>query len=364
MITLKILGVDFMKFTVTEALVSYIKEKRKEQNINVTTFAQKIGKSKSYITKFDNCEFKTLTVEAFNEIFEAISETKEQSIELMDEYFLSLIKNKYVDKNIDLMVDVSNYSNIVKEIKVRENLIKKFNKMLESKNLSIHDIVEFANSNDPVKTYSNFDSVEYNEYVAPPLSASGEGSEQKVYIKINLDEDFVSSILTGNIDTCNYFTLLAITNAYYRIELLKSETLNIKENADKIAGLSARNLLFNFHIYSLEDYYKIQTSNDNIKELSVDLSNVSHSIQGTLGGYMNLIAKIYYQNPFYIEDKVLGFRENLEADAPFCIAAMDLPFYKVKKFSTDNKKKLLKEITAIIDRYADDEEYQEQIDLI
>jgi len=49
----------------------------------------------------------------------------------------------------------------------------------------------------------------------------------------------------------------------------------------------------------------------------------------------------------------------MEADAAFLIATMNLPLYKSKKLNTDNKKKLLKEISELIDRYASDEEYQE-----
>lgn len=355
-----------MKFTVTEVLVSYIKEKRKEQNITVTSFAEKIGKSKSYITKFDNCEFKTLTLEDFKKIFLVLANDLEEiADELMEQYFLSLIKNDYAEKNVDLMVDVSNYGNIVRESEIPVNLVKKLNQMLESKNLSVHEIVEIANSNEAVKDFPNYDLIEYNEYNSIPVTVkTEENNNVEIYIKIKLDENFVSSILDGKTTFCNYMTLLAIANAYYRHELLKSESEKIRENINILSLMSAHNLLFNFQLYALEDHFKVEKSKNNIQKLSTDLGKISHSMQNTLVTYMKIITKVYEQDPFYAEDKVTGFRKNLESDPAFCIATMDLPFNKAKKLNTDNKKKLLKEISELIDRYASDEEYKEQIDLI
>lgn len=352
-----------MKFTVTEILVSYIKDIRKEKKITVTAFSQKIGKSKSYVTKFDNCEFKTLTLEDFYKIFEALCEDCLDEIETtIDNYFLLLIKNEYASKNIDLLIDVSNYSNLVKKVSIPENLILKLNNMLKSKNITIHEIVECANANEPVKHYSNFNLVEYNEYVPVPVSDSTEPMSS--YIKIHLEENIIISILERSIVESNYFTLLAFANAYYRLELKKSTENMSTENINKMAGILAHNLLFNFQLYALEDYFKRKESDENIEKLTTNLGTVSHSVQSTLGSYMNLISHIYNQNPIYTEDKILNLRENLKADASFYFASLDLPFYKVKHLNTDTKKKLLREIDSLIDRYANDEEYQNQLELL
>lgn len=352
-----------MKFTVTEILVSYIKELRKERKITVTYFAQKIGKSKSYMTKFDNCEFKTLTLEDFKKIFEALCEENPSDVEnVMDDYFLLLIKNEYADKNIDLMIDVSNYSNLVKQIDIPENLILKLNSMLVSKDITVHEVVECANANEPVKKYSNFSLVDYNEYVPVPISESEDSIAS--YIKIKLDEDYIQSILNRTTLISNYFTLLAFTNAYYRIQLTKSNADLDSDAINIIAGISAHNLLFNFQLYALEDYFKRKKSEENIQKLSTNLGTVSHSIQSTLGSYMNLISHIYNQDPFYTEDKILGLKKNLKADAAFYFASLDLPFYKVKDLNSDTKKKLLRDIDALIDRYANDEDYKNQLELI
>lgn len=352
-----------MKFTVTEVLVSYIKDIRKEKNITVTSFAHSIGKSKSYVTKFDNCEFKTLTLEDFHKIFEALCLDCPDEIEAaIDNYFLSLIKNEYASKNIDLLIDISNYSNLVKKVSIPENLILKLNNMIKSKNITIHEIVECANANEPVKHYSNFNLVEFNEYVPVPVSDSTEPMSS--YIKIHLDENTITSILERSIIESNYFTLLAFANAYYRLELSKHNTEFDEDTINTIAGISAHNLLFNFQLYALEDYFKIKQSEENIEKLTNNLLAVPHSIQSTLGSYMNLVSHIYIQNPFYTEDKILGLRKNLKADASFYFAAQDLPFYKIKDLNTDTKKKLLKEIETLIDRYANDEDYKNQLELL
>lgn len=352
-----------MKFTVTEILVSYIKELRKEKKITVTAFSQKIGKSKSYVTKFDNCEFKTLTLEDFQTIFYALCDGSPSEAEcIMDNYFLSLIKNEYIDKNIDLMVDVSNYSNLVKKLDIPKDLILKLNRMLESKNITVHEIIECANANEPVKNYSNFNLVDYNEYFPVPVSDTNE--PMAIYIKIKLDEDYIQSILNRETVCSNYFTLLAFANAYYRLELKNSPENMSTDNINRMAGILAHNLLFNFQLYALEDYFNRKESDENIKNLTTNLGTVSHSIQSTLGSYMNLVSHIYNQNPIYTENKILKLRRNLEADAAFYFASLDLPFYKVKHLNTDTKKKLLREIDSLIDRYANDEEYQNQLELL
>ena len=58
--------------------------------------------------------------------------------------------------------------------------------MLVSKDITVHEVVECANANEPVKKYSNFSLVDYNEYVPVPISESEDSIAS--YIKIKLDE--------------------------------------------------------------------------------------------------------------------------------------------------------------------------------
>lgn len=351
-----------MKFTVNEILVSYIKNLRKENELSVTAFANAIHKSKSYVTKFDNCEFKSVTYEDFATMFMAISPDNFGT--LMDKYFLSLIENGYAKKNVDLEIDFFNYSNVIRIQQIPVPFIRKFNDMLNSKGLTVHDIVETANENKPVNHYSNFNIIPENEYSPTPVSDIDNDQKSACYIKVKLDEEIVQKILDSEITESHYYILLAMANAYYLLDLDKSEAEEIKNNKNTISLISAHNLLFNFHVESLEDHYKIKYIDAQMENLNHNLQNVSHSIQATLGSYVNLISKIYTQNYAYAERKVLGLRKNLEADAAFTIATTDLPFYKVKNLNNDNKKKLLRDIAALIDNYAKDEDYKEQIDLI
>ena len=56
--------------------------------------------------------------------------------------------------------------------------------------------------------------------------------------------------------------------------------------------------------------------------------------------------------------------KNLRADAGFFFAALDLPYHKLEKLNTDTKKQLLKDIKELINKYAEDESYQEQYELL
>lgn len=359
-----------MKFTVTEVLVSYIKNIRKEQKISVTEFSKKIGKSKSYITKFDNCEFKTLTLEDFNKIFEALASFEASSEKLMDEYFLMLDNNDYINRNIDLSIDFSNYCNVVKQYEIKEILIDKLLQMFKEENLTIHEIVAFANENTAVQEFSNFDQVEFNEFVISPLTSEQNddfeenNGIQGSYIKVKLDEDYVNRIFNKEVNSTSYYILLAVAHSFY-LQLLSevgSETFRTKKEI--IAGTSASNLLFNFQFCSLADTKKIIRKKEILKKLSDNLDEISNSMQLVSARYINLITQIYNQNPFYIEDKIKSFDRNLKADAGFCVATWDLPLYKVKNLNTETKKRLLKELSETIERYASDEENQEQIELI
>lgn len=350
-----------MKFTVTEILVSYIKDIRKEKKITVTEFAHRIGKSKSYVTKFDNCEFKTLTLDDFQKTFSALYEDDlNESEKAMDNYFLLLIKEKYVEQSIDLMVDLSNYSNIVKKVNIPHNLILKMNQILKTKNFTIDKIIDCANSNESIKHYSNYNLVDYNEYVPVPIS---ESKEPAIYIKIKLEKDYIESILEEKILVSNYFTLLAFANAIYTLETMHNNEMD-QDAKNKMALILAHNLLFNFQLYALEDYFKIKQSEENIQNLSTNLGIVSHSIQSTLGIFMDLVSHIYKQNPLYTEGKIRQMDKNIKTDAAFFFASLDIPLYKVKHLNTDTKKKILKEINILLDRYANDEDYQNQLDLL
>lgn len=351
-----------MKFTVNEILVSYIKNIRKEKKITVTEFAQRIGKSKSYITKFDNCEFKTLTLEDFQAIFNALfADSPEEATNAIDGYFLYLLKNGYDEQSIDLDIDISNYSYIIKNIEIPKALITKLNQMLDKKNISIDEIVECANSNHSVKHFTNFNNAEYNEYVPIPVSDATE--DIKTYVKIKLENDNIHSILNGELNTTNYFTLLAFSHAYYTIVLKDNDNID-EENKAHRATMMAHNLLFNFGAYALTDSFRLEKNKEHTNKLFDDLLTTPHSIQSTLRGFVDLVTKINKQDSIYAEDKIYGLDKNLRADAGFFFASLDLPYHELEKLNTDTKKQLLRDIRALIKKYAEDESYKEQYELL
>ncbi len=345
-----------MKFTVNENLIQYFKSIRKDKKISVQDFS-----------KFDNCDFKTLTLEDFNLIFLTLANNNQaDATQLMDNYFLILEKEGLLKKDINLYIDFSNYSHIIKDIDIDENLIDKMNKLFESKRNSLHELVSHANKNVAVQKYSNFSQIDFNEYFTIPLSDEiiSDNDQQNIYVKVKLDEEHITKIFNKEIKQTKYLYLLALANAYYQIELSKIDDESLKHDKDIIAAISAHNLLFNFKFYSLNDYKRIEENNKRMNTLNENLGTISHSMQSILVNYINLIAQIYKQNPFYIEDKLKSYDVNLRADAGFCIALLDLPIYKVKSLNTDTKKKLLNELSEVIERYASDEEYKEQIELI
>lgn len=351
-----------MKFTVSEILVSYIKDIRKNKKITVTEFANRIGKSKSYITKFDNCEFKTLTLEDFQAIFNALFvDSPEEANNAMDGYFLFLLKNGYEEQSIDLDIDISNYSYIIKNIEVPKALITKLNQMLDKKNISIDEVVEYANSNNPVKHFSNFNNVEYNEYVPIPVSEVSETA--KTYVKIKLENNKMHSILNSELDKTNYFTLLAFSNAYYSIVLKNNDNIAEGNKANR-AAMMAYNFLFNFGAYTLRDNSRLEKDKAHTKQLFEDLLTVPQSIRSILGGFIDLTIKINKQDSIYAEDKIFGLDKNLRADAGFFFASLDLPYHELEKLNTDTKKQLLKDIRVLIKKYSEDESYKEQYELL
>ena len=351
-----------MKFTVSEILVSYIKDIRKEKKITVATFAERIDKSKSYITKFDNCEFKTLTVEDFKTIFNALYiDSPEEAEKAMDDYFLSLLEKDYKELSIDLDIDISNYCNIIKNLEVPKALITKLNKMLENRNISIDEVVSCANDNTAVKHFANFNNIGYNEYSPIPVSDATE--KVKTYIKIKLDNNDIISILNGKSTKTNYFTLLAFVHAYYLIVLKNNDNID-EESKSNRASMMASNFLFNFGAYTLADNSILKKNKKHTQELFDKLSSVPHSTRSILNGFIDLTIKINKQDSIYAENKILGLDKNLRADAGFFFASLDLPYYKLENLNTETKKQLLKDVRELIKKYSEDESYQEQFELI
>lgn len=357
-----------MKFSVNEILVSYIKKIRDEKKMTLTAFSSAIGKSKSYVTKFDNCEFKTLTIDDFKCMFMALAnENQEEAENFIDSYFYNLYENEYIKKNIDLSIDFHNYSNVVKEFDIPTLLIDKINSFLFNRNLSVEDLINYANENINIKKYSNYELIDYNEYVPIPLLNEIEKSEEdipNIYIKFKLDKENIMNIFNKKIDKTNYYNLLAIANAYYLKDLEKINDEGLKSDKEIMAGMAAHNLLFNFQFCNLEDKKRVQENENKINEMTNNLHSLSNTMQSVLRRYIQLIIQIYKQDPFYIEDKFKSLDKNLRADAGFCIASLDLPIYNIKELNTENKKKLLNELSEVINRYSKDETYQNQIELI
>lgn len=351
-----------MKFTLSESLISYIKNERKNRKITVSEFSEGIGKSKSYITKFDNGEFKNLTEDDFKKVFLTLANNDNKEAQrLSDKYFLSLLKNKDNALNPIARIDILNYDYIIRQLELPEILIDKFNEFLMDKKIPLKEIVDLANENKPVSKYSNYNNAEFNEYSFVPDDIASENG--LVYIKLRLDYDYIRRIFDKEISVTNYISLLSVLNAYY-LKVMKNDD-DYKNDFNALtndARFYACNFLFNFQFYSLDDYEILSKKEETKANIMNSLNEVSNSIQSTLLSYINLIIKIYNQDSNYIENKIKGLDKNLSEDAGFYIASLDLPLYKVKDINTSSKKELLKEMSALIDKYAS--EKKETIELL
>lgn len=331
---------------VTPSLAETLRNIRLQNKIQAKQLASHIGKSSAFISKLEKGSIQTIDTEELNSILRFISR-EESSVELADQIYKTL-KLKYSTDEIEEQLWFVNYDTVECLLPVPDALIDDYNNRIEYLGITRQYLADRINANEALSAEErNDNTIPYNQWYQ---SDQKEGIAQS--IKIKLSEERLNRILDKTYDVAPYVFIFCILFYLLKIEKFQDmasitdeqnreimkETADIL-NAHKFLSISEKNRLIS-EKQSQEEIYEILNSfdKDNIEILNDIITGFQfaseHNIKST-------------------NEQLKAFGENMHWDLGFMLRIISMNYSCLTETSVSNRKNLLAEIEALVQKYSE-----------
>ena len=333
------------KYTVTPALAEVIRSTRIQHHVQSKDIAAHIGKSRSYMSKLENGDIKTIQESELTEIFRYIFGDGENSklfFETSLPQILQTLELKYSEDEITEQLWFYNYDTVLRQIPVPPALAEDLNQRVNQIGISVSELCARINGNEDINPeVKNTDQYPFNEWQAMVRNHKIAYS----FIKMRLDSTDVEDILTKRKQSTNYITLLATT--YY---LAKFEATSDCTDTE-VQMQNAIDYLNKFSFFSLSEKARLQRSIKSKEEQDSLLSSFDKTNINLINQVLNAFRVVSELNIVKMNKYLQTFVDNLQWDTGFTMRLISIKFSSLEDISFGRKKELLKDIDAVVDRY-------------
>ena len=341
------------KIEVTVELASTIKALRIENKVSAKELAAYLGKSPSYISKFENGQIKSILREDLDKIFKFIISDETAFDEKVNQ-ILDISVKRYDKKEIENQLWFYNYSTVYCKRPVPEELIDEVNKMLEEYSITREYLLERINGNEFLKhEFGKFRSdngnFPYNEwFIRNPEQ------DPDIEILINLSLEKLNKILEKREKSTKYVFIQAIVLYLLKIVQYREIIYLPKEEVRKL-NAATREFLAKHKFYSLAEREQHQNKPD---ELNIHDRRAREEVL-QLFSRLQFISNLDVQ---YTNDVFSSFTKNLDWDQSFMLGLIALPFHRIGDMSHKEKKELFDKIKEALTETIEKPKEQQALD--
>lgn len=322
------------RIELTEELSNALKKARNEKGINAAELAENIDKSVAFISKLENNNAKYVDVDILVKIFRYLlghdQENFEKYINNLLEKATMTFTHDEIKKQQWIMVFDLEYRNIP----IPDSLVEFIKNKLTELNLTPEQIIYELNRNEEL-TDINIINKKRNSLIF-------EKNQDVSYIIFDLDINLLTNILNGNIKEINYITMEGIIRALYKLEGLK-----IKDIANK-AVLT----LTEHKFYSLSEKRRVVRMKKRDSELETVLTEHDKVNINIVNSILNHIKMLSDWKISYTNEKLKNLDESFKIDPPFILSIVGCEFSKLQNLKTEDKRRFIFDLIALIDKYS------------
>ncbi len=343
------------KYLIDSKFGETIKTARMQNNIPANKLAKHISKSPAYISKLERGEIKTIDIKVFESIISFIFGNNIDKNTIVNKIYDSL-KIKYSDKEIEEALWFLNYSTVSCKIPIPKALIEHINTLLKDHNISSSYLLKRINSNE---------SLSEKDKISPHIEDNlwySNKNENGEHIRINISEQYLSSVLDGTRDRSAYIFILCILFYINKIIKYQDKADITNDEYNELINQST-DTLNNYKFYSIIEKNRLLSEAKNATEISEILNSFDNNNRKLIS---NIITNLHMfseldvkQTNEYLEQ----YCKSLEWDIGFAIKILGLPYSKLNNISFSSKKGLISEIESLIDKYSDSSDERNKIEM-
>lgn len=333
-----------MKLTVTPELAILIKTMRMQNNITAKDFAEHIEKSPSYITKLERGDVKFLQKDNLTDILTFLAGGGDFYKEVLPGIYRVLLSFMSSDRLV-FQSWLIHYDVAERLVSVPPAMAEEISRRLEELKMSYQGLTDLINANLDTEMTSAFPA---NEVVLVDY-----GDSRRLLVRANISQDEVRLLLTDENPTAYYLLIYNVVYHLFRLIHFPNARKKLSPEDALVVLRDAGAYMDQYHIHSLIGFSHLLFSDDFIQNQHplAALSGGAGAGVATLSQITAILREMTAQDTLNTTHQLNTFLSTLNWDPAFAMALLGIPFAELNGLSYQNKRKLLEEIRALVDKY-------------
>ena len=327
-----------MKFSITPELARLVKTLRVQNNVNAKDLAAHLGKSPSYVSKLESGQMRRIEDNTLTEALCFCAGSTDFYGEALPAA-VRVLRGMLDPGNIVDQIWLMHYDAVERIVDVPGDMVADISNNLAASEISIATLVQFLNA--------NIDSEAPASFPANQIVAVDYDGPKRVTAHIEISKETVSQLLKGEVVKTRYFILHNIVHAMFRLrDYADVKTKLPPDDAIKVLQYTAV-YLEQWNIESLMGYGQFLSSDE----------FVAHQLPLLVGdsGIVDTIADMLHEISAHdllnTVEQLSAFRETIAWDPAFALKIIGISFSDLDDLSYSNKRALLSDINALVERY-------------
>jgi len=328
------------KYPVTNELSALIKTLRIQRKISSKNLALHIGKSHSYISKFENGEIRNIQEEELTAILDYIVEGDDFFNDKLPAIIRTLSSIQEPDR-MSQQIWLLDYDILKRPITLPESMVDDINERLRELNISVARLTALINENKDSAMSQEFPPNEIVDFVL---------RDSRVLLVRNLiEEETLAALLEKRTFVTSYSFAHALAFTLFRIQNYDDNELEFEEARDTLQNTRA--YLDGFGVYSLTEWNRLLSDTKTMESQRSLLASFSTANAETINQIILFFRIASEHDILHTAQALETFRENLSWDQGFALKLISQPFHELDDISFSLKKQLLEEVNSLIEKY-------------
>ena len=327
-----------MKFDVTPELASLLKTIRVRNGVSSKDVADHLGKSPSYLSKLEGGAVRTIDPDLLKDELSFIYQGADFYEAVLPDVARMLLSTMDADRLVDqvwlLQLDV-----IERPVEVPAAMAKDIKLHFDSMHVTPAQVAAHINNNIDSELTDAFPP---NQVVAMEYEGSS-----RLLIRTEFASNAIEQVIRGKAHTTSFIIIYTVVHAMFRMS--RYPNVSTKLPPSEAIGLlnSVSDYLSRWDIHSLVDFAHYLASDVFIAR-QLPLLNAQ---SGVVERIATLLDAVVAHDSLSAIGELNAFCDTLEWDPAFALKLVGIPFSKLDDLSYSNKRKLVREIEALVESY-------------
>lgn len=342
-----------MKFSVTPELAILLKTIRTQNGISSKDLAAEVGKSPSYISKLEAGSVKTIQKELLTSIITFISDG--------DDFFEECLPAAI--KTLDSFMEpqrmlyqtwLYQYDIVDRPIAVPEAMVDDMNRRMKELGLSVPTLTEWANANVDSEMSSSFP---VNTVLAIPYD-----EDVRLLVRVAMDPGEVEALFEKKAATTCYLTLYNLVFMLLRFVNFGEVRKKLPPDQAIVVLKDAATYMGQYQVHSLTGFSHMLSSEDFTDRQKPLAWPYEHRENSTLNEAISFFEEAMDHDALNTKKALDTFMDTLGWDPAFTLKLLSIQFSELEGLSFQNKKNLLEEIEALVERYNQMSDFEKRLE--